>query len=534
MPMIPEKFGRYEIKSELGRGGMAIVYLARDPRFDRDVAIKVLPREFLFDPQFHVRFEREIKTVAKLEHPAIVPVHDVGEEDGQPYFVMRYMPGGSLSDRLKQGGMSLQDTAHIIERLANGLNYAHNKGVIHRDLKPGNILFDGNDEPFISDFGVAKLSDAATSMTGNGIIGTPAYMSPEQAQSMHIDARSDIYTLGAIIFEMLTGHQPFKADTPMSVLLKHISDPVPEILREHPEFPPELDEVIKKAMNKEPELRHGSAIELARALNKAAFGEEGNFTDVATARPSTPLQDNTPAASMAPTLAPEVKLPVTATSSNNKKWIAIGAGVFTLVICVGLVALILLRPKPIAPPPAPTPTLLPTHTPYPTITVEQPTQTVEQPTQAVTVVDSPTAQPPASSFSVSQWSGSFLEPWGARVGMNLVVLKIKNTSFTGKMSWNFGDCAALMALNGEIITDVSAATEQNRWALHPDFQSGDKGGTWLRWTQTENQGNPKCYVNTGDWWYGHIGSNGHLIAIRFMNDTDPKPATGNLDLTLDK
>ncbi|MDP2776580.1 MAG: serine/threonine-protein kinase, partial [Anaerolineales bacterium] len=158
---IPEKIGRYIIKSELGRGGMATVYRAFDPSFDREVAIKVLPREMLHDPQFRSRFEREIKMVAGLEHPAIVPVYDVGDQDGQPYFVMRYMTGGSLSDWIKKEKFSIQDTARIIEKIARGLAFSHKKGIVHRDLKPDNILFDDNGAPFISDFGVAKLIEAS-------------------------------------------------------------------------------------------------------------------------------------------------------------------------------------------------------------------------------------------------------------------------------------------------------------------------------------------------------------------------------------
>lgn len=148
---IPEKIGRYIVKSELGRGGMATVYRAHDPSVDREVAIKVLPREMLHDPQFRSRFEREIKMVAALEHPSIVPIYDVGEEDGQPYFVMRYMNGGSLSDAIEQGKFSVQDTARIIDKISRGLAYSHRKGIVHRDLKPDNILFDDNGDPFISD-----------------------------------------------------------------------------------------------------------------------------------------------------------------------------------------------------------------------------------------------------------------------------------------------------------------------------------------------------------------------------------------------
>ncbi len=275
---LPEKIGRYEIKSELGRGGMATVYRAYDPSFDREVAIKVLPREMLHDPQFRSRFEREIKMVAGLEHPSIVPVYDVGNEDGQPYFVMRYMMGGSLSEQIAKGNFSIQDTARVIEKIAKGLAYAHKKGIVHRDLKPDNILFDNNEDPFISDFGVAKLTEAGGGLTGSGVIGTPAYMSPEQAQGNEIDGRSDVYGLGVIIYQMLSGQQPYSADTPMGVVVKHITEPVPEILTVLPTLPPEVDLIIKTALAKDKTKRYATTIDLAKALNLVAFGNEGNIT----------------------------------------------------------------------------------------------------------------------------------------------------------------------------------------------------------------------------------------------------------------
>lgn len=273
--MIPEKIGRYEIKSELGRGGMATVYRAFDPSFDREVAIKVLPKEFLHDPLFRERFKREVKIIAALEHAAIVPVYDVGDEDGVPFFVMRYMPGGSLTNQIEKGKFSMEDAARIIERLSSALAYAHKRGIIHRDLKPDNILFDSNGDAYISDFGVAGFVSSNTNLTGESAIGTPAYMSPEQAQGDKVDSRSDIYGLGVIIFQMLSGQQPFKADTPLGVALKQITDPVPDILEVNPELPRETDTIIKTAMAKKREDRYPSATELAKAFGQAANPEHG-------------------------------------------------------------------------------------------------------------------------------------------------------------------------------------------------------------------------------------------------------------------
>lgn len=274
--------GRYEVKSELGRGGMATVYRAYDPSFDREVAIKVLPREFLHNPQFLDRFKREIKTIAQLEHPAIVPVYDVGEHEGVPYFVMRFMPGGSLSDMIKKGRFTPEDTARIIERLASALSYAHRKGIVHRDLKPDNILFSEEGYPFISDFGIAKFAQAAnTNLTGSGIIGTPAYMSPEQATGDALDHRSDVYGLGVIVYHMLSGQQPYNADTPMGVAIKHVTDPVPDIRLVAADLPEDLGGVMKTVLAKNRDQRYSSAVEFARALNQVVFGNPGNIQESA-------------------------------------------------------------------------------------------------------------------------------------------------------------------------------------------------------------------------------------------------------------
>ncbi|MBN1120792.1 MAG: serine/threonine protein kinase [Anaerolineae bacterium] len=271
---IPDRIGRYEIKTELGKGGMATVFLAHDPNFDRDVAVKVMPHALLHDDTFRARFDREAKVIAKLEHAAIVPVYDFGEEDGQPYLVMRYMPGGSLSDRLIDRSLTLDESLKIIEQLAPALDEAHRKGIVHRDLKPGNILFDQHGCAAIADFGIAKIAQESVALTGSTTIGTPAYMSPEQARGDSvIDGRSDIYSLGAILFQMLTGKLPYDADTPMGMAVRHITDPVPQILEANPELPTGCDVLIRKAMAKDPADRFADVEAMARALKAVASGE---------------------------------------------------------------------------------------------------------------------------------------------------------------------------------------------------------------------------------------------------------------------
>ncbi len=269
--MIPKTIGRYKVKAKIAEGGMATIYRAHDPRFKRDVAIKMLPREFLHDRTFRTRFEREAEIIASLEHPAIVPVYDYGDEDEQPYFVMRYMPDGSLAERVLERSLPLAEAARIISRLAPALDAAHAKGIIHRDLKPANILFDQYDEPYISDFGIVKIVEAGTTLTGKAMtIGTPDYMSPEQASGETLDGRSDVYSLGIVLFEMLTGSLPYVADTPLGLAYKHVNEPLPHVLDKMPTLPPGCQRVIEKATAKRKEDRYPTAAAMAAALSVVA------------------------------------------------------------------------------------------------------------------------------------------------------------------------------------------------------------------------------------------------------------------------
>jgi len=285
----PMNIGRYEVIRELGQGGMAMVYLARDPYIKRQVAVKVLPRQFTFDPQFRARFQREAEVIAALEHPAIVPVYDFGEVENQPFIVMRYMPGGTLADLLVEGPLPIPEIAALFERIGSALDHAHRLGVIHRDIKPGNILFDAQGISYLSDFGIAKLAEASASLTGTGIIGTPAYMSPEQAQGeKNLDGRCDIYSLGVVLFQALTGELPYKADTPMGVAMAHIIEPVPSLLERSPDLPATFESIIHKTLDKSPDNRYQTAGQLAQAIHE---GEQGPVVRMVPAPPEVKMPE---------------------------------------------------------------------------------------------------------------------------------------------------------------------------------------------------------------------------------------------------
>jgi branched-chain amino acid transport system substrate-binding protein len=251
---------------------MATVFLANDPSFERQVAVKVLPREFLHDPQFRKRFEREAKAIATLEHPAIVPVYDFGEEDGQPFLVMRYMPGDSLATEIaKVERFSPDRTALILRQLAPALDAAHARGFIHRDIKPDNILFDHDGNAYLSDFGLVRMAESASTLTGKMLLGTPAYMSPEQARGKtKLEGKSDLYSLGVVLFEMLSGERPFEADTPMGLAMMHVNDPIPNIREINPDLPIPLDAVLEKALAKSPEDRYETAVALSLAFEQGS------------------------------------------------------------------------------------------------------------------------------------------------------------------------------------------------------------------------------------------------------------------------
>jgi serine/threonine protein kinase len=272
-----QMLGPYRIINQIGKGGMANVYKAYQPSVDRSVAIKVLPSQLAESKEFATRFQQEARIIAKLEHPHILPVFDYGESDGITYFVMRYLEAGTLKDKMEAGRpLPLHEIDRIFTQLTDALSYAHSHGIVHRDLKPANALIDSHGNIFLTDFGIAKLLESASPRLTqtDAIMGTPAYISPEQAQAGPVDQRSDIYSLGIILYEMVTGRVPFVADTPLAIIFKHVSDPLPLPSLIKPDIPASIEQVILKALAKDPRDRFDTAAEFAAAWKRALEAKE--------------------------------------------------------------------------------------------------------------------------------------------------------------------------------------------------------------------------------------------------------------------
>ena len=254
-------------------GGMATVYKAYQPSMERYVALKILPSHYAEDPKFVKRFIREARTIAQLEHRNILPVYDFGEEDGVTYLAMRYLDGGTLKDILARGRPTLIDIAELLTQICAALDYAHRQGVVHRDVKPANIMVDDEGAAYLTDFGIAKVLEGTGELTDAGAaIGTPAYMAPEQSLGKKVDGRTDIYALGVVLYQMVVGRPPYEADTPMAVALAHIHNPLPLPREVKPDIPEPIEAVIIKALAKAPGDRYQTANELAQAFKQGLAG----------------------------------------------------------------------------------------------------------------------------------------------------------------------------------------------------------------------------------------------------------------------
>ncbi|MBC8869578.1 MAG: protein kinase [Planctomycetes bacterium] len=285
---LPCRFGDYELLEELGRGGMGVVYRARQIGQDHEVAVKMILRGQLASAEDRERFRAEAEAASRLDHPGIVPVHEVGELDGRPYFSMKYIRGPTLSQLLADGPLPPRETAGILDAVSRAIHFAHQNGVLHRDLKPSNILIDEDGQPHLTDFGLAKRITDAVSITKSGaVLGTPAYMAPEQAAGARgeVSPVSDVYSLGAILYHMLTGRPPFQAASPVDTVLMVLEqDPVPPRVI-NATVDRDLEMIALRCLQKPPDLRYGSAESLAGDLdaflhNKPIAARSGRFLQV--------------------------------------------------------------------------------------------------------------------------------------------------------------------------------------------------------------------------------------------------------------
>jgi eukaryotic-like serine/threonine-protein kinase len=303
--------GRYRVERELGRGGMATVYLAHDDDLGRPVAVKVLAAHLTGEPGFYERFVREARMAARLSHPNVVQVFDAGEEDGRPYIVMEYVPGHTVSDELKTHDRL--EPARVVDlalQACGGLEAAHASGLVHRDVKPQNLLLRPDGTVKITDFGIARAAEATNLTVVGSVLGTAAYLSPEQSAGEPVTAAADIYSLGVVLYELLTGRKPYTFKSLEELVVKQRERPIPPLREIEPDIPEELEAVIMRCLARNPEYRPASAAELARDL--AASSPEPPTVDLppasgvrATQIATVPLQAQRPAP--APTSPPAVR-----------------------------------------------------------------------------------------------------------------------------------------------------------------------------------------------------------------------------------
>lgn len=334
-----KQLGPYRVIAPLGEGGMAAVYKAYQPSVNRYVAVKVLPQYFARDPQFVARFEREAQVLAQLQHPNILPIFDYGQSQGHTYIAMPLITGGSLAGLMQNQRLDFKTIRKIINQVGDALDYAHSRNLIHRDVKPANILIDERGNCLLTDFGLAKIVEGSAKLTSSGtIMGTPAYMSPEQGKGYVLDRRTDIYSLGIILYELAVGRAPFEADTPMVVVVKHINDPLPFPSSIIPDFSPALEQVIIKALEKDPQKRYQTASEFVEAVDAALETDRGTSSAARSATRVAPV-----AAGSVVAASPRV---ATAIPTGNQKpnllqrvWWVIPIGLIGLI---GFAALILI------------------------------------------------------------------------------------------------------------------------------------------------------------------------------------------------
>ncbi len=321
---------RYTVEARIGQGGMAEVFRGFDPSLDRTVAIKMLLHPFDRDAGFVARFRREAQAAARLNHPNIVGVYDAGADGDTQYIVMEYIEGRTLASFLAGGGAPTpMQAVELTEKVASALQAAHERGIIHRDIKPANVMVTRAGAVKVMDFGIARLQTDATAPQTSSVIGTPAYFSPEQAQGQPVDARSDIYSLGCVLYEMLAQHQPFTGDTPVSIAYKQVNETPPPPSASNPDIPPSLDAVVMKCMAKNPANRYQTAGELIADLERVRQGLDVEAT------PLLPVVAGATATQVIARQPTEVMPPPEPEGSSRRVWLGVLIGAL-LVALLGL------------------------------------------------------------------------------------------------------------------------------------------------------------------------------------------------------
>ncbi len=357
--LVGRKLGIYEIRALLGQGGMASVYLGYRADVDREVAIKVLPPHPGMSPDTKQRFQQEARTIANLQHPHILALYDYGAtSDDVLYLVMPYIRGGSLDKVMRQGKMPTARVERILREISGALDLAHKQNIVHRDIKPANILLDTEGNALLADFGIAKLTTGGANLTGTGVVGTPAYMSPEQAQGMDLTPRSDLYSLAVLVWEMMTGRGLFDTENPMMVMMKHVTEIVPAI-SERISIPPALDAVMKKALAKEPKDRYQTATLFYDAFSNAlksgpATAPQTSVMEASTMKmptftSGTPYQGATQYSYPQGTQTPPPQQTIIVQQSSNTTTLVLGGALLVMLIALVVVVLVLSAP-PVTPP----------------------------------------------------------------------------------------------------------------------------------------------------------------------------------------
>ncbi len=334
MPQPGEHFGNYLVERVLGTGGFAEVYEAVDPLLQRKVALKVLLPEFARTTDMVARFQREVRAVAGLSHPGIVQIYTVGNVEGLDYYAMQLLPGGDLRKRMQEK-LPPYRAMEIIATMADALAQAHAQDIIHRDIKPENILFDDADNPVLTDFGIAKVLNAQNQLTAAGTaMGTPRYLSPEQARGSTVDARADLYSLGIILFEMLAGRPPFDGPDPVSIVLKHATEPIPKLPPEHAAQQALIDQLLAK----HPGQRPASAAELCTLAQRQARhlkpADAGPTPAIVLSPPPSPVTQPEPAPRLEPEPAPDKSADKTG-KPDRRLLLAVGLALLAAALAAG-------------------------------------------------------------------------------------------------------------------------------------------------------------------------------------------------------